>query len=524
MYLFICAAIEAQRTDPRVDGLEMQFRSLALNIYKQPAPVTTEAEFTRNLRDNNTLFHSPQFDNDLKAILSRTGWVESGSISDIESKLEAFLAPPNRQEKDRVYNNMLIEGTQTLFNKLLNRLFSSNDYFALNSKKNSFMKTGKQSLTNKSRSVMLDCHDRVTYRNRKPDIVAYVKPLSGSLAIYMIGDLKPSEDTDDYDFNEAQIGHVLDMVKELLQNVQPWRLSFISFLTDTRRFQFFRTFKTSSNSYSHHQSSIFKKLDGFRLLLSLILADPSEYGYEDCTIPQIEYSTLLGSSNKKYVFAGVYQQKNVIIKIFENEHSKSREATILQRLQQLSQAKSDLVPVLVDDSIRTINNKYAIIMSPRCLPVQPCYSHEGVIGEIVYGQDIADLVLLLEVIHTELGIIHRDIKPSNIFKINGHIFLNDWGSAVFQSDDLIPYEGTFGFSSQPLSKLHIPKPEDDLLSLAKSAYIMLFNQNLPDPNSIINIEQYWNIRFHSNCLWKEIERNSKEKQYARLALLYKQIK
>lgn len=56
---------------------------------------------------------------------------------------------------------------------------------------------------------------KVSYGTRRPDIVFHLKDHAGSGAITMIGDVKGRSGTSD--FNDEQMGHIIDMTFDLLQ-------------------------------------------------------------------------------------------------------------------------------------------------------------------------------------------------------------------------------------------------------------------------------------------------------------------
>ena len=150
-------------------------------------------------------------------------------------------------------------------------------------------------------SIPHDRYDSVSYRSRKPDLVAYRVSMTGPYAITLIGDVKPFDGMD-RPFSDMQVGHVIDMGWELLRWVQPWRSTVLVFLTDTRRWQFFEMKRTNMDLHVD-QSAVIKDWDGWRIYFALLCAPMEILGFESISIQGVEFSDLLGIG-KKYVFSG----------------------------------------------------------------------------------------------------------------------------------------------------------------------------------------------------------------------------
>jgi serine/threonine protein kinase len=120
-----------------------------------------------------------------------------------------------------------------------------------------------------------------------------------------------------------------------------------------------------------------------------------------------------------------------------------------------------------------------------------------------------DLVKVLRIAHTKLGICHRDVKPANIFIYEDKIILNDWGSACIAERPVL-WEGTVGFYTKYTGE-HCPDFADDLIAFVKSAYLMLFNCCLPRTD----IDSFWNehIVNNTNTVWYECYNHAKAKNY-----------
>ena len=85
------------------------------------------------------------------------------------------------------------------------------------------------------------------------------------------------------------------------------------------------------------------------------------------------------------------------------------------------------------------------------------------------------------------NIIHRDVKPENIFMANEDLLiLNDWSSAYQIPEsgvaESIPWVGTRFYSSSVISATgqHVPRKQDDLISLVRTALVVYCNQIPPD--------------------------------------------
>ncbi len=131
---------------------------------------------------------------------------------------------------------------------------------------------------------------------------------------------------------------------------------------------------------------------------------------------------------------------------------------------------------------------------------------------------------MLQAVHG-LGLCHRDIKPSNILKRKdtGQIYLNDWGSTA-SSYIPVPWEGTVGFYDM-VEGNHIPDPNEDLIALSRSAYLMLYNVDSSIPQDKNEIDLFWrNKMTGSSRLWDEITVRSQQGNYARLMEVFPLLK
>ncbi len=505
------ALISATQEEDLIAKIEKRIEVRNRNVSVAIA-VTTETEHVQQLRKQGKLMHSPDFDAELQGMAAPL-IIATGDTP--------VMAPQSCPEKsmDDVF------GTQHYMTSMTKLLQST----PLNTFKGNADPNNIAIEIVHLQSTLYDTHNSNALPGRSPDGVGRVVGLSGPFAITFICDVKPSLSMDTSPFTDAQVGHILEMTEYLLSSVQPWRFKCYSFLTDTRRFQFFKTIKQSdSNSFSHQLSCIFSAEKGWQIVLGWLKAHPSSLGYESIQIEHVECLDLLGIGKTKYVFGCKFKDKSdCVLKLFENDEDYETELKNLKNLSRglasIGEQFNGMVPAILQDNLQTPSNspKRGFVLWPQCNPVQPCAN-----GQRVYGEDIAGLVSLLEVIHTQLHIVHRDIKPQNMFKRqnDGKIFLNDWGSAVsIQSGALVNWEGTTLFYNRP--DQHVPSPTDDLIALARASYLMIYNDMYSgDIYNKQEIQVFWENTFRRTEIWSHILQESRACNYPLLKVLYAKLK
>lgn len=423
-------------------------------------------------------------------------------------------------------NGNIVPGSQTYLRNINESIRKTGAKFFPRGKKNqsrNFTKSG--SFRFSPTSIPQDKYNSVSFRNRKPDLVAYqVGSMSGPYAITLIGDAKPF-DGEDRHFADMQVGHILDMGMELMRFVQPWRSTLIVFLTNTRRWQFFEITRTKLDGFTVHVSAILLDAAGWSTYFALLSAPLERLGFESISIEGVEFLDLLGIG-KKYLFSGrgAKLDDDVIVgsgkaaaeadkkatskevlhvfKVFPTADGFDRELqnlTILASCSILS--SSNNVPRLVSSSLRTRERGFAVLaVSPLGLPVSPCER-----GERVTGPHIAQLIDVVQEVHRRTGLAHRDIKPANIFLTMDKelLVLNDWGSAA-PIGVPVTYEGTFGFYDSPKDQAiqHTPSVEADLIALVRTSYLMLFNES-PPSTSVVDVSSFWAEKFSTSDIWKD---------------------
>jgi hypothetical protein len=477
---------------------------------RSAVPVTTEAEFLQSLQKSERILHSSNLEGKLAAITSRFSscelWIDTGD------KKSFFPAKPCGEKDLKSKSGDALElGSQHYFKTINDYLRAPNArLFRLAKNFSKFIK--KDSLSLQLTSIPQDKYDSVSYRNRKPDFVAYRVDLSGPYAITLIGDVKPFDGMG-RPFSDMQMEHVIDMGWDLMRFVQPWRSTLIVFLTDTRRWQFFELRRMNMELYVD-VSGVYEDAAGWNIYLALLCTPLENLGFNSICIDRVRFSDLLGIG-KKYVFsgsmvedilgdkkaaveAGAEESSNdgmLVFKVFPN--SDGGFETELHNLMVLAanSVSASHIPRVIRSDLKTIESDFSVIsMSPLGLAVNPCER-----GQRVYGRHIRQLIDVVEEVHTKAKLAHRDIKPANLFLTMDKelLVLNDWGSAAPIDDRVRRPGGTFGFYDLPTS---ISSPVTaDLIAVVRSSYLMLFNDSAPAIDT--DLPTFWAERLSSG-LWK----------------------
>jgi hypothetical protein len=107
-----------------------------------------------------------------------------------------------------------------------------------------------------------------SFGNRSPDLPFYSRcDNSSPHCITFMLDVKPCEDGD---FGDEQVGHIVDMTRELLTTEQTRRTGMICGLTDGSRFQFFRVWRYGADGVKVDASRIFKGQEGWQVQYSAL--------------------------------------------------------------------------------------------------------------------------------------------------------------------------------------------------------------------------------------------------------------
>lgn len=218
---------------------------LHLKIAQTHHGVSTEAEWAQDLKTQGRLSYDQSFQNFLEA--SKYSYWPTDQLPATFPVLKSSESDVCQPFVDDVIN-----------------LIAADKGFRINTDGQFFSKPSSLN----SLHTITSAHDKVSYSARKPDVVIYNGNLKGACAMSIVGDVKGCRSTTD--FPDAEVGHILDMSKVLLDEHQFSRTLLYSFLTDGYRFQFFRCCKDSTGSFEFKASSVFTGLDGWQVLLLFV--------------------------------------------------------------------------------------------------------------------------------------------------------------------------------------------------------------------------------------------------------------
>jgi hypothetical protein len=149
----------------------------------------------------------------------------------------------------------------------------------------------------------------------------------------------------------------------------------------------------------------------------------------------------------------------------------------------------------------------ALILHPVATPVRP--AKDGV------RASQADFIRLADVLQHahDLGFCHRDVKPSNILKDGDRILLIDWSSSGY-SYVSVAWEGTRPFYEDKHGQEYEPRPEDDLIALVRSVYVMYTGDTAYD-NLVTRME--------SSRLWRRALEYAARLDYDRVKKVFNEL-
>ena len=203
--------------------LRKEFQSLKMKANFQPHQgVTTASEWVGLIRSDQTLQPADKSFKDFLDSVKIDGWIRSG---------EAEFPPASSLEAGE-------GGTQDFVTRIFELFEDGNLKIHAESKKS----RGEYVKTSVTHTLLcypvLGAHSSPSFGTRKPDNVHRSgQNVIGVHTIVLLGDNKRSAEGK---FTDEEIGHVLDMSRQLLMEHQKKRILLYCYLTDGYRFQYFK--------------------------------------------------------------------------------------------------------------------------------------------------------------------------------------------------------------------------------------------------------------------------------------------
>jgi hypothetical protein len=270
--------------------------------------------------------------------------------------------------------------------------------------------------------------DKISLGTRKPDEPFYCrgKPKAEPY-ITFLGDVKYADKGSGSHFEPKAKGYIFDFLLELMRH-QPYRPFAYGFLTDSRRFQFFKIeksletfkFKESSvmigrNKFIGWQvNNIFLRMNEvicvIQLLFGMMTATLEELGYMDVSVPEYNIIKLIGSGAHGLVYEAINSSNGsapaVALKLFTTGNDNfQREVIALTYLKdETVLATNGFIP----DILLTTNSSCGwnvIVETPIALLIGS--------PKNLRGREVSDVCRTLRAIH-EAGFYHGDVKPANV--------------------------------------------------------------------------------------------------------------
>jgi len=148
--------------------------------------------------------------------------------------------------------------TQGFITNFFKKILSLNDKY----NKTKFSEKAPHTLNLKS-APCIDAHSYFHIAKRKSDNVFTEVGKSGELAITLVGENKACLGGD-REFPNSDIGQVVDVLTKLM-NIQKFRPFCYSFLTDGRKFMFFKCARAAGGEYLFSHSSVYLGKNGWQV-------------------------------------------------------------------------------------------------------------------------------------------------------------------------------------------------------------------------------------------------------------------
>lgn len=276
----------------------------------------------------------------------------------------------------------------------------------------------------------LDTQNRntATLGSHKPDVLLRKSGRPGEQSVRGIGEMKPMRDSEEPggEFAFEQQGQLCDFLQTAML-VQPWRTYIYGFLTDCRRFEFYKASK-KGDAVIFERSGVIMDGEGWAALRLLCSQDDEMLGYEDVYVEGWNLDGWLGTGKTSAVFR-VQDQNNptttAVCKVYldksKGNDQRKRESDALLKLSHFPN-----VPTVHPFApVRSACGRSILIKTPvgKDIPTSvrlPVSAYADIVGTLKYSH--------------ENNLFHNDIAPHNLFGFyhGGEqvALLNDFGSAT----------------------------------------------------------------------------------------------
>ena len=270
-----------------------------------------------------------------------------------------------------------------------------------------------------------------TLGTHKPDHLMRLAGRSGEQSIITADEIKAMLDSKNPhgEFSDEQVGQELDFLQMTLI-LQAWRTFVYGFLTDTRRFEFFRAVRDPIKGITFERSGVYTDQDGWVALQTLLSQTDEILGFQDVTVAGWELASWLGNGATSVVFSvtsnancsGPAAVCKMYISRADGKAQREREVRALAVLHDQPN-----VPRPVPDAPEETRSGLSVLIKTPfgvTIPVQMR----------VPVSAYASLVSTLQIAH-QRDLFHNDVSPSSMFAVHTGdaaytVLLNDWGSAA----------------------------------------------------------------------------------------------
>ena len=249
----------------------------------------------------------------------------------------------------------------------------------------------------------------------------------------------------------------------------------ICYMTDGRRWQFFRVERLGSGELRYLMGPVFEdNMRGWRYYVWLLMARLEDIGYLEPLLENAKLISVLGKGGSAFVYKGVYEEQSVAVKIFkiDNEECSIAEENALKTLEHVAGVPNFVATATIENSKECGVWRKAILSTPVGQQLD---------SKWITGSHLRELVFIVKSAHDK-GLLHRDIKPANIIFFKEKIFLIDWSASV--SGDLFeeaPWVGspTYGVTQAEQIKHRWSGETCDLIALVRTSYSLVNMTKMP---------------------------------------------